>query len=97
MTALGNSLGADGSGNVEPGVGQRRLRRGGVGLFPTSTSTGTALYNGQWVQLQITVPSTVTDWSDYWEPGVLRLPLAEAGDAFSVQVGFNGSPDRLLP
>jgi hypothetical protein len=39
----------------------------------------------------------VTDWSDYWSLVYYVSPYAEAGDTFSVQVGFNGSPDRLLP
>jgi hypothetical protein len=97
MTALGNSLGADGSGNVSPAWGNGACGGAGSACFQTSTSTGTALYNGQWVQLQITVPSTVTDWSDYWSLVYYVSPYAEAGDTFSVQVGFNGSPDRLLP
>ena len=79
--ALGNSLGADGSGtSPQPGVGQRRLRRGGVGLFPDlRRPTGTALYNGQWVQLQITVPRHGDRLERLLEPGVLRLPLYAGG------------------
>ena len=97
MTALGNSLGAGGSGNVAPAWGNSACGGAGSACFETSTSTGAALYNGQWVQLQITVPSSVSNWSDYWNLVYYVSPYAEAGDTFSVQVGFNGSPDRLLP
>jgi len=97
MTAIGNSLGSEGSATVSPAWGNGSCGGAGSACFQTSTSTGTALYNGQWVQLQITVPSTVADWSDYWDLVYYVSPYAEAGDTFSVQVGFNGSPDRLLP
>jgi Flp pilus assembly protein TadG len=97
MTAVGDSLGADGSGTVTPAWGNGSCGGAGSACFQTSTSTGTAYYNGQWVQLQITVPSTVSDWNAYWDLDYYVSPYAEAGDTFSVQVGFNGSPDRLLP
>jgi hypothetical protein len=69
-------------------------------------------YNGQWLQLQISVPGSLNTtstsptcsgltqaqcWSKYW---TLQYDVAggvNGDDTFSVQVGFDGSPDRLLP
>jgi hypothetical protein len=47
--------------------------------------------------LQITVPGTVSNWNAYWNLVYYVDADAQAGDTFAVQVGFAGSPDRLLP
>ena len=55
------------------------------------------MFNGQWVQLQIKVPGSLPNWNAYWNLVYYVDQDAEAGDTFAVQVGFAGSPDRLLP
>jgi hypothetical protein len=70
-------------------------------------SNGNAIYNGQWVQLQVQVPSTfgvpancggaTNCWSKYWNLVYEVSAGATSGDTFSVQVGYAGSPDHLLP
>jgi len=86
-----------------PGTGQSC-----TACFESASSSGVK-YNGQWIQMQITVPgslntsspsctgSTENCWSNYW---TLQYDVAggvNGDDTFSVQVGFNGSPERLLP
>jgi hypothetical protein len=74
----------------------------------TAASNGTSLWNGQWLQFQIQVPPGYNPGSActnagtrttncYWDLYYSVSSSATAGDTFSVQVGFNGSPDRLLP
>ena len=68
----------------------------GKACFQTATASG-SIYNGQWLKLEINVPSSVSNWSAYWNLVYYVSPYAQAGDTFAVQVGFAGSPDRLLP
>jgi Flp pilus assembly protein TadG len=64
--------------------------------FQTETAAlgGTAIYNGQWIQLQMTVTSSATG---YYNLVYNVNAAATASDTFSVEVGFSGSPDHLLP
>jgi hypothetical protein len=74
----------------------------------TAAGNGTSVFNGQWLQLQIQVPSNYNPGSTCTNAGTRDATCyfdlyysvssgATAGDTFSVQVGVNGSPDRLLP
>jgi hypothetical protein len=62
--------------------------------YQTAASGGGAIYNGQWIQLQMTVTSTATG---YYNLVYNVNAAATAGDTFAVEVGFSGSPDHLLP
>ena len=113
LTALGNTIGTNAGGNVNSAWGTGACPNGlATACFETSASNGSAVYNGQWVQLRISVPGSLNTtstsptcnglsqaacWSQYWNLEYYVDPNATAGDTFSVQVGFNGSPDRLLP
>jgi hypothetical protein len=78
-----------------------------TGCFQTAGSGGGAIYQGQWVQMQIQIPAsftgpggitcTATPANCYWNLVYDVSPAAVAGDTFSVEVGFDGSPDHLLP
>jgi hypothetical protein len=108
IKALGNSLGASGSTSVSASWPTAACGTG-YACFQTANSSGNAIYNGQWLQLQVTVPgslntsspscsgSTEACWSNYWNLVYYVSAYATAGDTFSVQAGYNGSPDRLLP
>ena len=68
---------------------------------------GSSLWNGQWLQFEISVPDTYTlpsgcttnpDNTDcYWNLAYSVGSTATAGDTFSIFAGFSGTPDRLLP
>ena len=61
--------------------------------FQTADSGG-VIYNGQWLQLQMTVTSAATGYYNL----VYNVGSgATAADTFAVEVGFSGSPDHLLP
>lgn len=62
--------------------------------FQTATSSGGVIYNGQWLQLQMTVTSAATG---YYNLVYSVGSTATAADTFAVEVGFSGSPDHLLP
>jgi hypothetical protein len=96
ITDLGASLGGGspptGSSNVSAA-----WPAGGcsTACYQTANSGGgTAIYNGQWIQLQMTVTSTATG---YYSLVYNVNAAATASDTFSVEVGFSGSPDHLLP
>ena len=61
--------------------------------FQTADSGG-VIYNGQWLQLQMTVTSAATG---YYNLVYNVGSSATAADTFAVEVGFSGSPDHLLP
>ncbi len=63
--------------------------------FQTAGSGGGAIYQGQWVQIKMQVPQSFT--AGYWDLVYDVAPSATAGDTFSVEVGFAGTPDHLLP
>jgi hypothetical protein len=76
--------------------------------YQTAGSGGGAIYQGQWVQIQIQVPPSFTGPGGvacttsgtsncYWSLVYDVASNATAGDTFSVEVGFSGSPDHLLP
>jgi hypothetical protein len=61
--------------------------------FQTADAGG-VIYNGQWLQLQMTVTSSATGYYNL----VYNVGAnATAADTFAVEVGFSGSPDHLLP
>ncbi len=94
MADLGDSLGAGGSAAVAQNWNGSTTTC--TACFQTASGGGQAIYNGQWVQLQIAVPSSMSTWG-YWQLEYSVAAGATAGDTFAVQVGFNGTPDRLLP
>ncbi len=95
ITDLGASLGGasppGGGGNVADA-----WPTGGcsTACYQTAGSGGGAIYNGQWIQLQMTVTSTATG---YYNLVYNVNAAATASDTFAVEVGFSGSPDHLLP
>jgi len=100
MTDLGASLaGANppGGGSNVASLGTWPGSGGGscTACFQTAGSGGGAIYQGQWVQIQMQVPQSFT--AGYWSLVYDVSPSATAGDTFSVEVGFNGTPDHLLP
>jgi hypothetical protein len=100
MTDLGASLGGaspPGGGPNVPSLGTWPGSGGGScsACFQTAGSGGGAIYQGQWVQIQMQVPQTFT--AGYWTLVYKVASTAVAGDTFSVEVGFNGTPDHLLP
>jgi hypothetical protein len=95
ITDLGASLG----GASPPGGGSNvsaSWPSGGcsTACYQTAGSGGGAIYNGQWIQLQLTVSSSATG---YYNLEYNVNAAAVAGDTFAVEVGFSGSPDHLLP
>lgn len=99
MTDLGASL----SGASPPGGGSTVNSLGtwpGTGggscaaCFQTANGGG-VIYNGQWIQILMQVPQSFTP--GYWTLVYDVSPTATAGDTFGVEVGFNGTPDHLLP
>lgn len=95
ITDLGASLGGasppGGGGNVSvawPSGGCS------TACYQTAGGGGGSIYNGQWIQLQVTVSSAA---SGYYNLVYNVNPAAVAGDTFAVEVGFSGSPDHLLP
>ena len=76
--------------------------------YQTAGGGGGAIYQGQWVRFQIQIPASFTGPGGvacttsgvsncYWSLVYDVAPSAVAGDTFSVEVGFGGSPDHLLP
>jgi Flp pilus assembly protein TadG len=95
ITNLGASLG----GASPPGGGSNVTAAWPVAgcntaCYQTAASGGGAIYNGQWIQLQMTVTSSATG---YYNLVYNVNAAATAADTFSVEVGFSGSPDHLLP
>ncbi|MGD0834809.1 MAG: pilus assembly protein TadG-related protein [Candidatus Dormibacteria bacterium] len=107
MTNLGTSLNEDGA-TYAVSANWEGTATPHSAVFQTANATGGAIYNGQWVQVQISVPSTFADaaacsggssncWNDYWNLVYDVGPQTISGDTFAVEVGFAGSPDHLLP
>ena len=96
MITPGTGLGAGGTTTV-PSLGTWPGSTGGgcSACFQTAAGGG-AIYNGQWIQMQIQVPSSFNS-SSYWNLVYDVGPNTQAGDTFSVRVGFAGSPDHLVP
>jgi hypothetical protein len=95
ITDLGASLG----GASPPGGGSNvsdswPVAGCNTACYQTAGSGGGAIYNGQWIQLQLTVSSSATG---YYNLEYNVNAAAVAGDTFAVEVGFSGSPDHLLP
>jgi Flp pilus assembly protein TadG len=96
ISSIGNSIGSGGGTGPVASAWPTAACGSGEACFQTATASG-SIYNGQWLRLQIAVPSTVSNWNAYWNLVYYVSPYAQAGDTFAVQVGFAGSPDRLLP
>jgi Flp pilus assembly protein TadG len=96
ISSIGNSIGSGGGTGTVASAWPTAACRSGLACFQTATSSG-SIYNGQWLKLEIKVPGTVSNWNAYWNLVYYVSPYAQAGDTFAVQVGFAGSPDRLLP
>lgn len=113
ITNLGANLAGtsppSGGGTVNPIAGGWPVGGASCGAcYQTAGSGGGAIYNGQWIQLQITIPASFTapggvacttsgTSNCYWSLVYDVASSAVAGDTFSVEVGFDGSPDHLLP
>jgi hypothetical protein len=94
MTDLGDSQTSGGNSTVSEGWSSAEPST--CACFQTAIPpTGTAIYNGQWVQIPLVVPSGLP--AGYWNLVYSVTPGTVAGDTFAVQVGFNGTPDHLLP
>jgi Flp pilus assembly protein TadG len=110
------NLGADLGGSAPPGGSANVTSLGNwpsggaacSACYQTAGSGGGAIYNGQWIQIQVQVPSSFTGPGGvacttsgtsncYWSLVYNVASNAVAGDTFSVEVGFSGSPDHLLP
>lgn len=110
---LGPSLGSDSYGNEGNASSSGAAGNPDAGgkttdaVIQTAGSTGGTLWNGQWLQFEISVPSNYTlpsgcasnpdNTACYWNLFYAVAKTATAGDTFSIYAGFNGTPDRLLP
>jgi hypothetical protein len=95
ITDVGDSLTSGGTSTVSEGWSTAEPST--CACFQTALSGGgTAIYNGQWVQIPLVVPAGLTAGT-YWNLVYSVTPGTVAGDTFAVQVGFNGTPDHLLP
>ncbi len=95
MTDVGDSLTSGGTSTVSEGWSTAEPST--CACFQTAQSGGgSAIYNGQWVQIPLVVPAGLTAGT-YWNLVYSVTPGTVAGDTFAVQVGFNGTPDHLLP
>jgi hypothetical protein len=108
MTNLGASLGGanpPGGGSTVPSAWPSGSCNA---CYQTAGSGGGAIYNGQWIQIQIQIPPSFTapggvacttsgTSNCYWNLVYNVNASATAGDTFAVEVGFSGSPDHLLP
>jgi Flp pilus assembly protein TadG len=94
MTDLGDSRAGGGTNTVSEGWSSAEPST--CACFQTAQSGGgQAIYNGQWVQIPIVVPSGLP--AGYWNLVYAVTSGTVAGDTIGVQVGFNGTPDHLLP
>jgi hypothetical protein len=94
-----SDLGASLGGASPPGGGSNvpvAWPSGGcsTACFQSAAGGGGAIYNGQWLQLQMTVTSSATG---YYNLVYGVGANATAAETFAVEVGFSGSPDHLLP
>jgi hypothetical protein len=94
MTDVGDSLTSGGTSTVSEGWSTAEPST--CACFQTAGSGGGAIYNGQWVTIPLVVPAGLTAGT-YWNLVYSVTPGTVAGDTFAVQVGFNGTPDHLLP
>jgi Flp pilus assembly protein TadG len=112
ITALGNTLNSGGTTTVSPATPWPPTGAACTACFQSADSSGNAIYNGQWLQLAVQVPTTLNTtspgsacfgltqaqcWSQYWSLQYEVSKNVHSDDTFGVQVGYNGSPDRLLP
>jgi hypothetical protein len=87
-------------------TGYNKWASGSDAVIQSASSSGGALWNGQWLNFQVQVPSnySLPAWCTtaptnacYWDLYYSVASGATAGDTFAVTAGFTGSPDRLLP
>ena len=112
ITDTGNTLGSGGTASVPAASPWPVDGAACSACFQTANSSGGAIYNGQWVQVHVTVPTalnvtspgsacaTLTQdrcWSRYWTLEYEVSPNVHSDDTFAVSVSYAGSPDRLLP
>jgi len=71
-------------------------------VIQSALSSGGALWNGQWLNFQVQVPSnySLPAWCTtaptnacYWDLYYSVASGATAGDTFAVTAGFTGSPE----
>jgi hypothetical protein len=94
MTDLGDSRTSGGTNTVSEGWSSAEPSTCAC-LQTAQSGGGQAIYNGQWVQIPIVVPSGLP--AGYWNLVYAVTTGTVAGDTVGVQVGFNGTPDHLLP
>jgi hypothetical protein len=99
---IGTSLGAGGSAAITPsvGAGSGYTFNSNSAVVQTAGSGGGSLYNGQWVQFDVQVPSDYNPSAGvgaYWSLYYQVAPGTTAGDTITVQVQYLGSPVHLLP
>ncbi len=97
---VGTSLGA-GSNTPIPVNGGTAAYGPQSAVVQTSRGGG-AIYNGQWVQFNIQIPSNYQAVGSGSDPGYWNLwygvgPNTTAGDTITVEVQYLGSPVHLLP
>ncbi|MDA8332613.1 MAG: TadG family pilus assembly protein [Candidatus Dormibacteraeota bacterium] len=97
---LGTSLGA--GGNTPIAVNGGSFSYGSDSAVIQTSKGGGAIYNGQWVQFNIQVPSDYQAAGTGTNPGYWSLwygvgPNTTAGDTITVEVQYLGSPVHLLP
>jgi hypothetical protein len=110
VTDVGTSLAGAGPQSSVTTLGTWPGPGGGscTACFQTAGPTGGAVYQGEWVQIQIQIPASFTAPGNmpctttgpsncYWNLVYDVSSNAVAGDTFAVEVGFDGSPDHLLP
>ena len=96
MVNVGNSLGSGGTNTVASLGTWPGTSTSCSACFQTAGNSGGAIYNGQWIQMQISVPSSFNSGS-YWNLVYSVAAGVTAGDTLAVQAGYSGSPDHLLP
>ncbi len=97
---LGISLGA--GGNTPIAVNGGSFPFGSDSAVIQTSKGGGAIYNGQWVQFNIQVPSDYQAAGTGTNPGYWSLwygvgKYTTAGDTITVEVQYLGSPVHLLP
>lgn len=101
-----NVSGVDTDGNPDDAV----IQTAASGSGNPPGGAGAELWNGQWLQFEIQVPSnygstlpascisgSTRTAACYFSLYYSVASGATAGDTFSITAGFNGTPDRLLP
>jgi Flp pilus assembly protein TadG len=111
-TTAASSAGLDGIDNLGPGISGPRTpvpvapaasAPPNQAYFQTAGSSGSSLFNGQWLRVRIQVPANYNpaasaDGSTYfWNLAYTVAAGASAGDTVTIKAGYDGSPVHLCP